>query len=575
MSKRQFEEEMAIQTFKEILKAVMFLHSKKLIHRDIKPENVLLDESGRIKLCDFGFCAPFEAERRVTFCGTQQYLPPEIMNAEDQSDKVDIWCMGVLLFELMHKRVPFDNKNMKIYMEQIAQKKVAFNSRCSWPIRKLISSCLEMNPKDRPSAAQLLSDPLLNSPKSNNRANSLLPTERTNRGGIKMMGNWIEPRKITPPKNTTGDIKVPIFNNVKRDSDSKEKLTQTLDNRDKNRRGGSPIIPSLNARDTRFQNRAQTPNINTTHTYFVNRMPSGVESTPVSSNPSFKSIPTESGYKQVSSSIAFGERGTLGHVLPNPHDSTYLLNYQDFVQNNHMVSMQPDSMYRHVNSTGDISEIAMNNVKMSVSTNNTYQQHYPSERQDHQSNFNNKGQPIPMFKDFNSLFTKDGETIRMPKNPDAKRALTPKPDYQLPAKQSFQPYSPSNAPSNSFFPSPVKQTTNSGIVINHRVQRSPSPTPTHSGNYSSVQSQTSNQNPNSAPNMYIHQPYTPNYKNSPNRNINILPIVENSKKETSGMNFYYHPVSLTGEQRSQVLYKQSYDGTTNPQISHSPNKKSN
>ena len=161
----------------------------------------------------------------------------------------------------------------------------------------------------------------------------------------------------------------------------------------------------------------------------------------------------------------------------------------------------------------------------------------------------------------------------MPKNPDAKRALTPKPDYQESAKQSFQPYSPSNAQSNNFFPSPAKQANNSGIIINHRVQRSPSPTPNQSGNYSSVTSQTSNQNPNSTPNMYSHQPYTQNYKNSPTRNINILPIVENSKKETGGMNFYYQPVSLTGEQRSQVLYKQSYDGTPNHQISHSPNKK--
>lgn len=570
MSKRQFEEDMALQTFKEILKAVMFLHSKKLIHRDIKPENVLLDEVGRIKLCDFGFCAPIETnERRVTFCGTQQYLPPEIMLSEDQTEKVDIWCMGVLLFELMHKRVPFENKNMKIYLEKITKKQVAFNPRCSWQIRKLISSCLELNPKDRPTAAQLLNDPLLNDPKSNNRANSVIPGERSNRGGgIKMMGNWLDQKNQTINKITQLESKTPDFNKPDKRLNAKEIEEPFRDSSPKFKRNCSPIIPSQNTRDTRYQGRAQTPNMQTSLPLYQTRI-YGIESTPVSANPSFKSIPNDFGFKQVNSSTNFGDYIMSNAMISIPNESSYLKTsvsngYTEFTMNNGMTSVPHDSGYKQVSTSTNFSEMAMNNVKMSLSTTNSaFANQLQIETQDNQFNYNKKPQQDIVFKDFNSLFTKEKEPNRMQKsnnNFEIKRALTPKPDYQYQTKQSYQLYSPTNAPSNTFFPTTVKsQTGSSGIIMNPRGNRSP--LPTMSENYASVQS----------PSVYVHQPYTPSYKNSPTRNINILPIVDTTKKP-EGMHFYYQPVSLNGEARSNVLYKQSLDRYVDS--SHSPNKKS-
>ena len=91
-----------------------------MIYHEIKPKNVLLDENKNIKLCDFGFCASIDEEKiRTTFCSTLQYLPPEIILNQEQTDKLDIWCLGVLMFELLHKRVPFENKNTNVYLEKI------------------------------------------------------------------------------------------------------------------------------------------------------------------------------------------------------------------------------------------------------------------------------------------------------------------------------------------------------------------------------------------------------------------------------------------------------------------------
>lgn len=69
--------------YSQVVSAVCFLHQKKIMHWDLKPENILLTESKDIKLCDFGFCAPYgEGFMRKTLCGTQEYLPPEILNKD-------------------------------------------------------------------------------------------------------------------------------------------------------------------------------------------------------------------------------------------------------------------------------------------------------------------------------------------------------------------------------------------------------------------------------------------------------------------------------------------------------------
>lgn len=191
MQPRTFDEETALRFFREVVKAVAYLHQRKLVHRDIKPENVLLDENRRVKLCDFGFSAPIQAgEKRDTFCGTQQYLPPEIVMGHEQTDKVDIWCLGVLLFELIHKRVPFTNKSIPVYLDAVAKRNISFISKVSPAAKKLILSCLEMDPSKRPTAVQILSESLMQEGgvKGMGRASSVVCGERPNKHNPKALG---------------------------------------------------------------------------------------------------------------------------------------------------------------------------------------------------------------------------------------------------------------------------------------------------------------------------------------------------------------------------------------------------
>ena len=94
-----------VSIMKDVISATYFLHHMHppIIHRDIKPENVVLDKNMVAKLTDFGWSnyMPGDYSKRTTVCGTPIYLAPEIINNRGHDEKVDIWCIGVLMFELM------------------------------------------------------------------------------------------------------------------------------------------------------------------------------------------------------------------------------------------------------------------------------------------------------------------------------------------------------------------------------------------------------------------------------------------------------------------------------------------
>ena len=115
---------------KDLISAVYYLHNMKptIIHRDIKPENILLDQKSKAYLTDFGWSnyAPKSA-RRHTVCGSPLYLPPEMVKGATHDKTADIWCIGVLLFELLTGTPPFSGRDMQT---------VAFNIlklNISWP----------------------------------------------------------------------------------------------------------------------------------------------------------------------------------------------------------------------------------------------------------------------------------------------------------------------------------------------------------------------------------------------------------------------------------------------------------
>ena len=94
------------QYMSDLASALQYMHERYVIHRDIKPENILIDETGRLKIADFGWAVhnPNSEVLRYTLCGTPEYLSPEMVSQTGHGVGVDLWAMGVFMFEVLFGR---------------------------------------------------------------------------------------------------------------------------------------------------------------------------------------------------------------------------------------------------------------------------------------------------------------------------------------------------------------------------------------------------------------------------------------------------------------------------------------
>lgn len=109
-----------------MIDALKYCHAKKVIHRDIKPENILVGYHGELKIADFGWSVHAPSSRRATMCGTLDYLPPEMVSHQSYNDKVDHWCLGVLTYEFLIGKPPFENDDVTQTYKNILAVKYSF-----------------------------------------------------------------------------------------------------------------------------------------------------------------------------------------------------------------------------------------------------------------------------------------------------------------------------------------------------------------------------------------------------------------------------------------------------------------
>uniref|UniRef100_A0AAY4BIG1 protein kinase C n=1 Tax=Denticeps clupeoides TaxID=299321 RepID=A0AAY4BIG1_9TELE len=155
---RKLPEEHARFYAAEICIALNFLHEKGIIYRDLKLDNVLLDHEGHIKLTDYGMCKEGirPGDTTSTFCGTPNYIAPEILRGEDYGFSVDWWALGVLMFEMMAGRSPFDiitdnpDMNTEEYLFQvILEKPIRIPRSLSVKAAGVLKGFLNKDPKER------------------------------------------------------------------------------------------------------------------------------------------------------------------------------------------------------------------------------------------------------------------------------------------------------------------------------------------------------------------------------------------------------------------------------------------
>ena len=162
--KNGFSEYKAFEYFIQVVNAVYYLHNNNIIHRDIKPENILIGEDNKIKLCDFGWAKELTLENRSTFCGTVEYMAPEIVENENYDYSVDIWSLGILLYELLYGHSPFKANNTKNIILNIKSHELTYddkNKNVSNSCKDLIKKLLNNNPQKRYKIKDILEHPFI------------------------------------------------------------------------------------------------------------------------------------------------------------------------------------------------------------------------------------------------------------------------------------------------------------------------------------------------------------------------------------------------------------------------------
>jgi len=133
----------------ELALALNHLHSLGIIYRDLKPENILLDSSGHIAVTDFGLCKEGVEKKAYSFCGTVEYMAPEVVSRRGHDCTADWWSFGVLMYEMLTGRLPFQGEDRKETINQILKTKLQMPNYLSPEAQSLLRALFKRNPTNR------------------------------------------------------------------------------------------------------------------------------------------------------------------------------------------------------------------------------------------------------------------------------------------------------------------------------------------------------------------------------------------------------------------------------------------
>ena len=132
---KRFTEEIVKFYAAQIAMAIGYLHQQGIAHRDLKLENILIDSDGYLKIIDYGLAKMIgQEELSMSFCGTPEYLAPEMVNRTGHDKNVDWWALGVLIYEMLIGVTPFYNRNRNMLLMKIKNGKVIFPDRTRYRI---------------------------------------------------------------------------------------------------------------------------------------------------------------------------------------------------------------------------------------------------------------------------------------------------------------------------------------------------------------------------------------------------------------------------------------------------------
>jgi aurora kinase len=163
----------------DLVSSLYYLHNMTppIIHRDIKPENLLLGNNGHLKLTDFGGSNYLEGKVRYTTAGTQLYHSPEMLLKKGYDTRVDIWAIGVLIFELLVGRPPFVSDGQHSIEDNIVHGRVNWPNSMNLLAKNLITKLLKLDPDQRPTLEEILQHQFILDYVQDPKSRLILPSE--------------------------------------------------------------------------------------------------------------------------------------------------------------------------------------------------------------------------------------------------------------------------------------------------------------------------------------------------------------------------------------------------------------